>query len=369
MKLTFPHMGNFWVPVSAMLRELGIDPVLPPPTGPRALSLGTRYAPESACYPLKLNVGNLLEALELGAEAVLMAGGSGPCRFGYYAQVQQQVFRDIGIDVDFYVLEPPQTHMRELLRSLSSLLGRKLSRIPAAFRIGWAKASACDHIVRLALLHRPFEKKKGSISKWLHDGISAIDNADTSQAVRQACERKAQELDDLLCPPHERTEPIRVGIVGEIFMIMDPFANLSIEEKLGHLGAVVDRKIFITDWIRTHLFPGPWKSKNQLDAVSTARPYLNHFVGGDGIESVGYTVLAPSHGIDGIIHILPFTCMPEIVARSVLPLVSRDKRIPVLSLSFDEHTADAGLMTRLEAFLDLIKARKEGRNDTSVHWS
>jgi len=58
--------------------------------------------------------------------------------------------------------------------------------------------------------------------------------------------------------------------------------------------------------------------------------------------------------------------MPEIVAGSILPSVSLAEGIPVMSLSVDEHTADTGFDTRLEAFVDLLaRAREEGR--TSPH--
>ena len=52
--------------------------------------------------------------------------------------------------------------------------------------------------------------------------------------------------------------------------------------------------------------------------------------------------------VDGIVHILPFTCMPEIVAQSILPLVSRDYQLPILTMVVDEHTGIAGVRTRLE---------------------
>ncbi|MEG3070548.1 MAG: hypothetical protein RQM92_06655 [Candidatus Syntrophopropionicum ammoniitolerans] len=32
--------------------------------------------------------------------------------------------------------------------------------------------------------------------------------------------------------------------------------------------------------------------------------------------------------------------------------------IPFLSLTLDEHTGEAGIMTRLEAFLDMVQWRK-----------
>ena len=55
---------------------------------------------------------------------------------------------------------------------------------------------------------------------------------------------------------------------------------------------------------------------------------------------------------------MPFTCMPETIAKSILPQVSRDLGIPVLSLVIDEMTGRAGVATRLEAFTDLARFRR-----------
>jgi predicted nucleotide-binding protein (sugar kinase/HSP70/actin superfamily) len=51
--------------------------------------------------------------------------------------------------------------------------------------------------------------------------------------------------------------------------------------------------------------------------------------------------------------------MPEIVAQSILPRISRELSFPVLTLVFDEHTGKAGVLTRLEAFVDLLRRKRE----------
>ena len=89
-----------------------------------------------------------------------------------------------------------------------------------------------------------------------------------------------------------------------------------------------------------------------------ASGYLNAFVGGHGLETVGATVHFAGQGYDGVVQVAPFTCMPEIVAHSVLPAVTRDHGIPTLSLYLDEQSGVAGIVTRLEAFVDLLEARK-----------
>ncbi len=107
MKVTFPHMGYLYVPVRSLLNSLGVEVIVPPAISQETITLGTRYAPEFACLPLKVNIGNFLEAKELGADTILMAGGVGPCRFGYYSQVQREILSDLGIDLDMIILEPP----------------------------------------------------------------------------------------------------------------------------------------------------------------------------------------------------------------------------------------------------------------------
>jgi predicted nucleotide-binding protein (sugar kinase/HSP70/actin superfamily) len=73
------------------------------------------------------------------------------------------------------------------------------------------------------------------------------------------------------------------------------------------------------------------------------------------------TVLWARKGFDGVVQVAPFGCTPEIVAKSILPRVSQEYGIPVMSLFFDEQTGPAGVYTRLEAFVDLLYARRRAR--------
>lgn len=92
--------------------------------------------------------------------------------------------------------------------------------------------------------------------------------------------------------------------------------------------------------------------------LDLARPYLSRFVGGHAVESVAHTVEALNKGYDGLIHLAPFGCMPEVTAMALIQQISREKRFPTLSLLLDEHASGTGVITRVEAFVDLIKNRK-----------
>ncbi len=92
-----------------------------------------------------------------------------------------------------------------------------------------------------------------------------------------------------------------------------------------------------------------------------ARPWLSQYVGGHGQSTVGQVALAPREGIDGVLHIFPFTCMPEIIAQNIIVRLSEELDIPVLNYIVSEQTGEAGMETRLESFLDLLDERRLAR--------
>jgi predicted nucleotide-binding protein (sugar kinase/HSP70/actin superfamily) len=96
-----------------------------------------------------------------------------------------------------------------------------------------------------------------------------------------------------------------------------------------------------------------------LRYVGAARPYLGAMIGGHALETIGNSMIYASNGFDGIIQIYPFSCMPEIVAQSILPKVENETGIPVMTLIIDEMTGEAGYLTRVEAFMDLLSRRRE----------
>ena len=154
-------------------------------------------------------------------------------------------------------------------------------------------------------------------------------------------------------------------MIGEFFVLLDPYTNQNIENELGEMGVEVQRQIMFGDWLEHVLKPSLFyrKESHRERSVRYSKDYMKRPIGGECIETVGDTVYAAKHGIDGIIHISPFSCMPEIVAQNILPKVSREEDIPVMSLVLDEQTGKAGYITRIEAFVDLVKRKKRLKKD------
>jgi len=357
VKVTFPHMGHIYIPLRAFFTALGVEVVVPPPVSRETLSLGTRYAPEFACLPLKVNVGNFLEAARKGADTVVMAGGVGPCRFGYYAQVEQEILRDLGVNLRMVVLEPPQGHWRELWQGLRDITGGAgLREIWQAGRLAWRKLTVLDELEHEVHRARAQEGERGATTRAWQRILHQVDEAGSVPEVEEAARRGKVLLKAL--PRREGEAPLRIGIVGEIYTVLEPAVNLELERVLGEMGAIVERSIYLSDWVKTNLVLHSLHLRDDREEYRLAAPYLGHFVGGHGLESISWTVRYARAGFDGVIQLAPLTCMPEIVAESILPEVSRDVGIPVLTFMLDEHASEVGVRTRLEAFCDLLCARR-----------
>ena len=134
-------------------------------------------------------------------------------------------------------------------------------------------------------------------------------------------------------------------------MVLEPRVNFEIERTLGEMGVEVERTIYFTDWVRDQLLFSIIHPNWNKHLKLMARPYLRNFVGGHGLETVALTVNAGINRYHGVVELAPFTCMPEIIAMQVLPTISRDLAIPILSIIIDEHSAEAGIKPGLRHLL------------------
>ena len=357
MRVGMPHMGNLYIPFKALFERLDIDYVIPPVSNQRTLSLGVKYSPEGLCIPFKLTLGNLIEAAELGADTMIMPGGYGICRLGYYAKTQEQILRDLGYSFEMIPVGVSQRKLfgiLELIKRLSN--NAPWFKIIPAFRFGLAKLNALDKTERVVQKVRAIEQIKGTANNLLDKAIKAIDRADDHKTLKKVQAEYIDQLNQVAKNPHQ---PLIVGITGEFYVVLEPFSNLDIENELGKLGVEVKRTTFVSEWTKFSWFLNPFGIDEKDRIHKAALPYLKRDIGGDGWESVGEKVLHAKE-YDGLIHLAPFTCMPEIIAQNIMPKTKED--IPVLTILCDEQMAKAGLLTRLEAFVDLLEHRRRAGN-------
>jgi predicted nucleotide-binding protein (sugar kinase/HSP70/actin superfamily) len=350
-------MGIAYIGMKGLFEYLGIEVITPPTHSKKTLELGVLNSPEFACLPLKINMGNYIEAIEKGADTVVMAGGCGPCRFGYYGEVQREILKDIGYDINFVVLEPPQGDFTRFAKNIKSLTGQaSIFRIFKAIQFAWKKIKYCDGLEKKYRFIKPREIKKDESAKIFNYYVNQINKVRTFKELDNAYKEGQKKLDSIEIDPKKPV--LKIALVGEIYTLIEPFVNFHVEDILGELKVDVRKHIFLSTWIEDHIFKEAIGIKPGKKYLKAARPYLKNFVGGHGVETVGSTVIYGREMYDGVIQILPLTCMPEIIAQSILPHVSRDYSIPVMTLVVDEMTGEAGFKTRIEAFVDLVTSKK-----------
>jgi predicted nucleotide-binding protein (sugar kinase/HSP70/actin superfamily) len=152
--------------------------------------------------------------------------------------------------------------------------------------------------------------------------------------------------------------PFKVAIVGELYTVMDPHINRGVEQKLGELGVEVTR----TSWFSTHILRAlrgnRERTSERLRFFEASKAYLGYDVGAECNVSIGETILRSKEGYDGVVHLMPFACMPETTASGILTKVGKDWNIPILTLILDEQEIEGRIETLLEAFVEMLEWKR-----------
>jgi predicted nucleotide-binding protein (sugar kinase/HSP70/actin superfamily) len=353
-RVTYPHLGTLYITVEHYLRALGLEPVTPPFSSRRTLDLGVKHCPEMTCAPCKILFGNYYEGLEIGADHLILFGGPDTCRLGYLARPQAERLRDADFQFTSHTLSLRGV-AADLLRVTRELAEPSPLVLVEAARTLMASLSLVDEIEQQALRLRPRERERGTATQLRAEALAA---ARACQDRTEIQARRETILAPLRATPRFRTRPaLRVALLGDVYSISEPFFNMNVEQQLGYLGVEVDRWFWLSKSLRLPSLDQMRNRAETRERVEHASQYLGRDVGGFAFASVKEAMAFVQEGVDGLIHLAPFNCTPEIVAASVLPRLARDHGVPLLALSFDEQSGEAGLVTRLEAFVDLLERR------------
>ncbi len=346
-------MGTLTPVMEMILEELDHFSVTPNRPTRQTLVLGAKYSPEFACIPFKIVLGTYLECLERGAEVLVSGGGYGPCRAGLYGELHTRILKHINYTPEMIFFWPPLKKPVHFFSQLARLKnGFSWSHLWRTVKKAYSKLAILDDLELLAQSARPREIVSGSTTRAFNKAFKLVKEAKTSNDIATAGEEAVAMLKNVSTDQHKR--PLRVGIIGEIYVQLEPFANFYLEEQLGHLGVEVRRSIYLTSYTKHDIL----STKGDIKSRDLAMPYLAQKVGGHGQNSVGDIIKYSTMGYDGVVQLAPFSCIPEIVAKSLVPELSKKYKIPVLTLFIDEQTGAAGVQTRLEAFVDLMEQRR-----------
>ena len=366
MRIAVPRVGSLHYMAEDFCRRVGIGFVPSPAYTLSTIERGVAVSPEHFCFPMKVLIGSAMESLEAGADTLVTVAGYGECRFNYFAELQKRILEREGYEFQIVAFDSPFDSLPDFYRNLRAVTRSSRLHLPGVARelsLVLAKGHAFDEISKRAIAMRALEAEEGAVDRASEECLAMLAEAYRKEEIAEARRAIASRFDEV---PLDQMRPhVKVGVIGEIMMSIEPYFNLDIERWLARRGAVVERSIYMSD-LMTPMGRNPVQGWTDEEMEKYASPYLCHGVGGHGQINVAASVDYARRGFDAIVHFFPFTCLPEVIAKTIFVRLSSELGIPILSISIDEQTGRAGMQTRLEALLDLAWSRKRKKESDGI---
>jgi len=392
-KIYIPYMCDHAYATAAALRACGVDADVFPESNEETLIWGRKLTTGKECYPCILTTGDMVKIVKQddfdpNRAAFFMPSGRGPCRFGQYHRFHRLVLDELGFE-NVPIYSPDQD---ESLYADFDIMGGKF------LRLGWQGIVAVDLLTKKLLETRPYEKNKGETNRIYEECFSLVCETIEKEGDLEKTMIEARDRFDAIETSGNGQKPL-IGIVGEIYVRSNRFANEDVLDKVEQFGgeawlaplsewihyinAMGRRrslekkhfsnllKIALTEYyqrkdehrlekiFRRHLRHGEEPSTREV--LDQASPYLHYSFEGEAILSIGKTVDFCKKGASGVINVMPFTCMPGTVVSALLKRYREENNnLPVLNMAYDGQE-QTNTLTRIEAFMYQTKQFHEQR--------
>jgi Uncharacterized protein conserved in bacteria len=144
---------------------------------------------------------------------------------------------------------------------------------------------------------------------------------------------------------------LRIALVGHSYLTQEPYANLNLLRRLRKKAEVELVQNVNLEEVNNHL------------SGLRKKIFWNH---AKQIFGAGKKFITDPD-IDGIIYLSCFGCGTDSIVQGLLASSARETHKPYMMITLDEHSGEAGLVTRLEAFLDMVERRKVHEGYVSAH--
>jgi len=297
VKLGVPRLGIYSAAIRRFFEEMGVEVVMCPKVTPEIIRPGVMNSSDMMCYPFKVTLGQQVWALEHGASDLLMFDTCGLCRFKHYHQIQEHILRNLGYRFNMHALT-----MDNFIPKLMEISGASFEEVMEAM-------------------------------------------AEMPLMIEKA-ERRVYG---------KNTGSVKIGIIGEFYTMVERDINFDIVKKLQELEASVHMSITLSEFVKKaiHL-----DFLDKCEEKREARKLLTQEIGGHGRHSILNTIFYSKLNFDGIIHLLPLSCMPESTVEPLVDYVAEKYDIPVYRFPIDENLMEVGMRTRIETFVSMLRRKK-----------
>ncbi len=199
----------------------------------------------------------------------------------------------------------------------------------------------------------PFKVKKAGQSAWKtflgYREYMSKNKISPPQVLRSSTDNDSNNGKNSI--PDVEWKQSTIAIIGHPYLIYDEYINHRLIHRLEKAGNKV---------VTPEMVPSP-DLKSAVRSV-TGGAYWTYE---DEVAGAGGYYL--DNRADGVIGIMAFGCGPDSLMMDMVRRFSANRSTtPFMSLTLEEHTAEAGVITRLEAFTDMVYRRKKADNKVCV---
>lgn len=283
-------------------KALGSKVIISPETNKKILDQGVRVAVDDICLPFKVYFGHIIELRD---------------RVDYLF-----VPRFISLGKNNYVCPK--------FMGLPDMLTATFNELPEMIK----------PVVDLRPGLRSIRKIAHQIGQKLGVGYFRIERA-FRQAVQQHLEFSIEQQKAFT---GGSDGSLRVAILGHAYLTYDKLTSMDIAGHLSKMGV----NVITLEMIAPAL----------LEKAATRQPKKLFWIYNRQVMGAAYHLLFEQEGqIDGIIQLTAFGCGPDSMIKELINIRGKKMGVAILDINIDEHSGQAGLITRLEAFIDLLERK------------
>lgn len=345
----------------------------------------------------------------------------GPCRLGQYASLESLLFQKKGIDIDIII----GGELRSEFNLGIPLLVKFWPGITAVDQLEKMRMHTRPYEVNKGISDKIYEKYVKRLLDYLADPKTNLGKMKTYLTIGKAAfsnlfNGKLSPIEEILRKAQEKFSQVKrtneekpkIGMVGEFYVRFHEPANQRIIRNLEGKGAeiwlapvteyftysyyldsVTAREKFslnrkkrdLREWIlksilyrfmigyEHKLFKATLPYMQGFDdipakeIVSNGEKYIRHYIGGEAIVSMGKAADYAKRGLDGIISVIPFNCMPGLTVAGFIPKFRKDNNnIPFVSIEYDGFQ-DSTREIIIDTFVAQVKDRYENKKYTNSH--
>ena len=343
-------MANYCIPANYLFSHIiNTEILISPPITNKTIELGSQYSPDFVCTPFKYTLGNYIESLEKKANILIQFGGG--CRYGYYSELQDKILKDLGYNFKMInLITAGKINIKKIIKELK-IINPKFSKIKGLYYLLITKKMVeyMDNIDDYIRKNIGFEKSKNSFISLREEFLKKISSTKGYINLKQIYKKYIKKFKNIEIEKPKNC--LKVGIIGELYTVMEPFSNYNLEYELAKKGVEITRFTNATYL----LFRKKKKVKKYLKKLKN----IKYRMGADALDNVYFTKWLCENKYDGIIHIKSSFCTPEISSMGIINKICKEYNVPIIFFSFSSNTSEVGIKTRLEAFYDMLEMRRE----------